>query len=54
MAKYLCVGCHQLYGEGPITNPKKAERGYCSFCWDVYLAQQRLNTALMMRNWRRR
>lgn len=40
---YCCSNCSAVYGDGPQTNPKKMERGFCSLCWDWFLAGQRLH-----------
>lgn len=47
--KRVCTNCDDVFGEGPQTNPKKMERGFCSKCWDWYLECQRLN-ARRLRN----
>lgn len=38
---YICTGCGILYGK-----PPKSVNGYCSRCWNVWLAQSALNVAL--------
>lgn len=41
--KHVCTNCERVYGEGPQTNPKKMQRGFCSPCWDWLLAYERFH-----------
>lgn len=41
--KHQCTNCDEIYGDGPQTNPKKMQRGFCNDCWNWLLAVQRLN-----------
>jgi hypothetical protein len=45
--RYKCHGCGEQYGEG--TN--KPHNGFCSGCWDKYLAQCKHNTEKLQAEW---
>lgn len=35
-----------MYGIGKISNPRKAERGFCSNCWERHLYNPILKAAI--------
>lgn len=48
--RYVCTGCGNNYGEG-INKP---QRGYCSQCWDNFLAACREKSGKLMAEWEAR
>jgi hypothetical protein len=48
MPKWLCTGCGLRYGD-----LGKATYGYCAACWEVWLAECRLNVARAQLDWQR-
>lgn len=39
-SKHVCTNCGFAYGDGPQTNKKKMQRGFCADCWRWLLAYQ--------------